>query len=68
MICENVGKIVIFGPGEEFAGWGKPGGYSLHCEQVQVFAEFSKLNLFTQCVKKLSIMVEDGFPYLRLIE
>ena len=38
-------KLSFADPGEGFAGWGKPGGNSLHCKQIQVFVEFSALKI-----------------------
>ena len=57
LICETLTKLSFLG--EEFAGWGKPGGYSLHREQVQVLGEFSwdvcwnKSWWFCQTIKSL---------------
>ena len=34
LICVTLPKSPFVDPGEEFAGWGKPGGYSLHCGQI----------------------------------
>ena len=44
-ILRTIAKLPFVYLGEEFAGWGKPGGNSLHCEQIQVLAEFSALKI-----------------------
>ena len=44
-LFRTLAKVPFVFPGEEFAGWGKPGGSFLHCEQIQVFAEFSPLKI-----------------------